>query len=359
MRDNTITIKTVVILCGSMIMAIGATIFIHNLIADGIAKMPLPHYGVYVQMIVVLLFCFALLAYIDKMSELFKQTFNVELVKRVILTMMLLSSIYIPLFYGYFVWLPSFLGQKFAQMEYRWLLLMLSVFFIFVVGSCYYLFEKIWPNPGKVKWGIFLSSSVISAIIIVSLWQTPYKLFNRDGTSNVMYNPVDFQPNYNLKISNGEKIYDERDGEELVQLTRETSQEVVQNIRTNIPNIKDVLMFWKWKKATADNQISVEESNGWKINSDGMLVASLSLGDEATRPFFLKDGQSTPTIIIPEDNYNFRFTNLQTIVVTENGRKKIVHPDNYYEMGITKGVRKFKFKALQKGANIILHIERR
>lgn len=105
-------------------------------------------------------------------------------------------------------------------------------------------------------------------------------------------------------------------------------------------------------------QIVPQISYGWKIDSDGNLVANLQPNEEATKPFHLAKHQSTPWIKIPQDNYRFRFTNLQTVIVDDGYKKTVVHPKDYYDMGIVTGKRKLKFTALKGGAELSLHIKR-
>jgi len=99
-------------------------------------------------------------------------------------------------------------------------------------------------------------------------------------------------------------------------------------------------------------------SYGWVINDRGELVANLQPGEENTRPFFLQDGQSTPWIVIPRGNYNFRFTNLQPVIVERNGQRQVVNPDDYLDMG-ELAQHRIRFTATKGGAHISLNIKRR
>ena len=99
-------------------------------------------------------------------------------------------------------------------------------------------------------------------------------------------------------------------------------------------------------------------SYGWVMNDKGELVANLQPGEENTRPFFLQDGQSTPWIVVPPDNYDFRFTNLQTVIVEWNGQKRVVNPNDYLDLG-KSGKRRVRLTALQGRAHVSLHIKRR
>ncbi len=125
---------------------------------------------------------------------------------------------------------------------------------------------------------------------------------------------------------------------------------------TTLPELKE-----RWSKhriSTAQLQILPQISYGWKVDSDGNLIANLKPGKEATRPFHLAENQSTPWVRIPQDNYRFRFTNLQTVIVDDGYKTTVVHPKDYYDMGIVTGERKLRFSALKGGAELTLHIKR-
>lgn len=125
------------------------------------------------------------------------------------------------------------------------------------------------------------------------------------------------------------------------------------------PNFNIKELGAKKNAVSAEIQIPVEISRGWRIDSEGRLVANLQPGEEATRAFHLQPHESTPVVFIPgEENYRFRFTNLQTVCV-DNGRVSvIVHPEDYYDMGMTPEAKIFKITALEKGADITINIRR-
>lgn len=362
MQDKTLRIKTILFLAGGTLLTIGVGIKVYNLMVEKIKEIPLPSFGIIIQAVVVILVGFAILYALDKIAEKVKKTFDVEIVKRVVLTLMLISTVYFPLYYGFFWWLPSLLGPKFPFFDKRWLLLIHASLFFVSVGSFYCLISQIWPDIGKIKWGLLFSSMIIVTFLIISLWQIPYKLFNRDGTSDVMYNPNDFKPYFCLKSKPNEKIYDERDGEALVQLAKDIEKEKLIKIQQRIPRIQEVVMFWKWGKPKDPNndppQITPQVSYGWRIDRKGNLVANLQSGEEVTRPFRLGDNQSSPWFIIPMSSYRFRLTHLQSVVLEAGNQKTIVHPDEYFDMGIINGEQKFRITALKGGANITLHIRR-
>jgi hypothetical protein len=87
-------------------------------------------------------------------------------------------------------------------------------------------------------------------------------------------------------------------------------------------------------------------------------VANLKPGEENTRPFLLKDGQSTPWIVIPPDHYDFRFTNLQAVIVEWNGQRQMINPNDYLDLG-EFGQKRVRLTALKGGAQISLMIKRR
>jgi len=364
MKDKTLIIKTILILAGIASVVISVSVWVISLFVDKIKEFPLPNHNIFIQAIISIALGFLMLYALDKITERVKETFNVEIVKRVVLTIMLISTVYIPLFYGYFGWLPSLLGQRFAYLEERWLLLMLSVFFFLVVGSFYYLISQIWPDVGKIKLGIFLSSVTLTTVLIISLWQVPYRLFNRDGTSNVMYNPNDFQPYFHLRQIAGQDLHDERGGAKLIKLTLTTDPAVIQKIQQKIPKIQNVLMFWKWGEEEAEAkippQITPQTSYGWKVDSNGKLVASLQTGEEASRVFRMSEGYSTPWFVLPPKGYRFRADYQQAVIVEEKGRgKKIIRPNDTDNRGVTQGTyREFRFTALKGGAEIIITLRR-
>lgn len=118
------------------------------------------------------------------------------------------------------------------------------------------------------------------------------------------------------------------------------------------------------KKAEAKipPQIIPQTSYGWKVDNSGNLVANLQIGEEVTKVFRMsEEGYSTPYLVLPPEGYRLRFDHLQTIIVEEKGRgKKIVHPDDHYNMGNTQGeYRKIKFTALKGGAEIITTLRRK
>ncbi len=102
-------------------------------------------------------------------------------------------------------------------------------------------------------------------------------------------------------------------------------------------------------------------SYGWRVDIRGNLVADLKPGEEVTKVFRMSEGYSTPSLVLPPEGYRLRFDHLQTIIIEENGcRKKIVHPDDYYNMGVTQGQwRELKFTALKGGAEIITTLRRK
>jgi len=107
-----------------------------------------------------------------------------------------------------------------------------------------------------------------------------------------------------------------------------------------------------------EQEVKPHASYGWFINDKGELVANLQPGEENTRPFFLKDSQSTPWIVIPPDNYDFRFTNLQTVIVEWNGQRRVVNPNDYLDLG-KYGKQRVRLTAIKGGAQVSLIIKRR
>lgn len=119
-------------------------------------------------------------------------------------------------------------------------------------------------------------------------------------------------------------------------------------------NIKELGV--KKNTVSAETQIPVEISQGWTVNNEGGLVANLQQGEEAIKVFRIpEEGYSTPWIILPPEGYRFRFDHLQTIIVEEKGRGKvIVHPDDHYNMGVSQGEYvHIRFTALKGGAEIV------
>ena len=119
----------------------------------------------------------------------------------------------------------------------------------------------------------------------------------------------------------------------------------------------------KFKKpppiATPDQlQIVPQVSYGWKVDSKGNMVANLQPGEEATRPFHLNEGFSTPWLVLPQYHYSLGFTNQQTIIVDEKFKQTVVHPKDHYSMGTIVGGKKLRFTALKGGADIIVNIKR-
>jgi hypothetical protein len=110
--------------------------------------------------------------------------------------------------------------------------------------------------------------------------------------------------------------------------------------------------------AAKEPEVKPQASSGWVINDAGELVANLKPGEENTRPFFLNDGQSTPWIVIPSGNYDFRFTNLQPVVVEWNGQSRVVNPNDDFDLG-RLAKQRVRLTALPGGAQISLIIKRR
>ncbi len=110
--------------------------------------------------------------------------------------------------------------------------------------------------------------------------------------------------------------------------------------------------------AAKEQEVKPQSSYGWVMNNAGELVANLQPGEETTRPFILQDGQSTPWVVIPPGNYDFRFTNLQTVIVEWNGQSRVVNPNDYLDLG-KFGQKRVRLTALKGGAQISLNIKRR
>lgn len=108
-----------------------------------------------------------------------------------------------------------------------------------------------------------------------------------------------------------------------------------------------------------ERKVEIKETKGFNVTPEGNLVASIDLGEETSRSFVLKPGEKTPWIVIPENYYQFRFTNLQTVIVHEKGERTVVHPEEYYDMGTTHGKKRMRFEApAETTAKVILHIEK-
>ena len=107
-------------------------------------------------------------------------------------------------------------------------------------------------------------------------------------------------------------------------------------------------------------QITPQSSYGWKVDDQGRLVASLRQGEEAQKVIRMSEGYSTPWFVLPPKGYRFRTDHQQAVIVEEKGHgKKIVHPDDLDNRGITQGsYRKFRFTALKGGAEIIITLRR-
>ncbi|MFH1173471.1 MAG: hypothetical protein V1692_02990 [bacterium] len=109
--------------------------------------------------------------------------------------------------------------------------------------------------------------------------------------------------------------------------------------------------------AAKEQEVKPQSSYGWVINDTGELVANLQPGEENTRPFFLQAGQSTPWIVVPSGNYDFRFTNLQTVIVEWNGHSRAVNPNDDLDLG-RLAKQRVRLTALKGGAQISLIIKR-
>ena len=107
-------------------------------------------------------------------------------------------------------------------------------------------------------------------------------------------------------------------------------------------------------------QIVPQTSYGWKIDSDGRLVANLQIGEEASRVFRMSEGYSTPWFVLPPKGYRFRADYQQAVIVEEKGRgKKIVSPNDTDNRGVTQGQhRQLRFTALKGGAEITITLRR-
>lgn len=247
MKDKTLLIKTILFLAAGFCLIIGLGSWVIGYFTDVIKGIPLPNVTVFLQGVIVVLIGFFTLWAIDKIAERFKQTFEVEIVKKIILTFMLVFAAYVPLYYSYYWWLPTILKTRFPLMETRMLLFMMAILFPVVAGSSYYLISKIWPDIGHVRKGVLLSTLVVLIVVTTSLWQQPVKLFNRDGTSDVYYHSTDFTPYYHLgEPEKDKKHHDERDGAELKKLAKETDKEDIKKIQAKIPNIKGILWPPNW-----------------------------------------------------------------------------------------------------------------
>lgn len=104
-------------------------------------------------------------------------------------------------------------------------------------------------------------------------------------------------------------------------------------------------------------QITPQILEGWEMK-DGCLTVNLRPEQEVARTFQLGGGYSTPCIIIPDDEYRVRFDHNQTIMINDDGRKAVIHPQEKYNGGVTAGERRIKFTALASGADIFLAIKR-
>lgn len=111
---------------------------------------------------------------------------------------------------------------------------------------------------------------------------------------------------------------------------------------------------------TTQLQITPQISYGWEVDNKGRLVASLQTSEEARRIFRMSEGYSTPWFVLPPKGYRFRADYQQAVIVEEKGRgKKIVHPNDSDNRGITQGAfREFRFTALKGGAEIIITLRR-
>ncbi len=128
------------------------------------------------------------------------------------------------------------------------------------------------------------------------------------------------------------------------------------------PNITPRKAFNEVKNwASGDiKEVEVKETKGFRVTQEGYLVANLLPGEEASRSFTLAPGHRTPWIVIPEDHYKYRITNLQTVYVNKKGdKRRLVHPKEYQDDGITRGNVILRIEALpKKGAKVILNIQR-
>ncbi|MCG2695470.1 hypothetical protein L6248_00865, partial [Candidatus Parcubacteria bacterium] len=144
-------------------------------------------------------------------------------------------------------------------------------------------------------------------------------------------------------------------------------QAVKRTMAWNIPLIFGKLFVlllpaevWSLIGLQSQFQIIPQVSKGWKVDSEGRLVAKLQPGEEEQRVFRISEGYSTPWFVLPPEKYRFRADYQQTVIVEEKGRdKKIVHPNDLDNRGITQGSRReFRFTALKGGAEIIITLRR-
>lgn len=100
-----------------------------------------------------------------------------------------------------------------------------------------------------------------------------------------------------------------------------------------------------------------EPSAGWRVQGTD-LIADLQPGQEEKRLFKLDGGKSTPQLVLPQNNYKIRVDHLQPIIIEVDGKKTLVRPEDIFRPEKTSGDKRYKFTALEGGADVAVTISR-
>jgi tetratricopeptide (TPR) repeat protein len=144
--------------------------------------------------------------------------------------------------------------------------------------------------------------------------------------------------------------YNQEIGQRLVKIAN--NQTTIQARETYLNHAKKFISLERLEKVP-------EASFGWKVSGIN-LVADLEPGQEAIRVFNLKEGESTPLLIMPyvQEGYKLRMDTPQAIIWEENGKKIYLGPTDHYSGGDTFGVRAIRFTAVKGGAGLTIKINR-
>ena len=100
MKDKSIIIKVVLFVAGGVCLAIAMLSIMFSFFKALVSSVPLPNTFIFFQGFFVVLIGSGALWFVDRVADKIEKVFGVEIVKKIILTVVLIASVYIPLFYS-------------------------------------------------------------------------------------------------------------------------------------------------------------------------------------------------------------------------------------------------------------------
>lgn len=119
-------------------------------------------------------------------AEQVKAFWEIDLLRKIFQTILLVGLVYLPFFYFSYGWLTSKLIGS-TGFSYHHTLIIVTILQLPMVGVIYYLVSLIWPERGRAMKGFLIISLIGPLVIAYVMYQNPYWFFDHQTGENKIW----------------------------------------------------------------------------------------------------------------------------------------------------------------------------